>query len=58
MHSIGRQIESKSFDREKTVALGIVGPKHGAESAGTNLMENLERPEGSWRCRTWGVRVQ
>jgi hypothetical protein len=47
---LGRDIQSKDFDRDEAIARGFVCAKDGTESADTDLMQH---PEGAERGR-WG----
>ena len=58
MHTLWRQIDTKDFDGDEAIAIGIESAKHGPKSAGTNLMENPEWTEGVWRRSSRSVRVQ
>jgi hypothetical protein len=58
MHTLRRQIDSKDFDGDEPIVIGIERPKYRTESAGANLMENPEWTEGVWRRSTRNVRLQ
>jgi hypothetical protein len=58
MHLLGRHVELEEFDGDEALSLCVVSAKHGAESAGANLMKHAKRSERIGR-RTAGVfRVQ
>lgn len=45
---LGREIETEDFDRDESIAAGLVRAKDGTERARTNLMENPVGPECLW----------
>ena len=58
MHALRREVEGEQLDGDRTVAHGVVRPEHGAQSAGTNLMENTKRSERVRWCRARSFVVQ
>ena len=45
---LGREIETEDFDRDESIAAGLVRAKDGTERARTNLMEDPVGPECLW----------
>jgi hypothetical protein len=58
VNALGREVDSEELDGNELVLPGIVGSKHRAERARTNLMKNAERTERVWGRGTASFRVQ
>jgi hypothetical protein len=58
MHQLRRQIDREQFDRDRTIALGIVRTKHRTQRAGANLMNDAKWTERFRSHRSGRFRVQ
>ncbi len=48
MHTLGWQIQLEEFDRNQSLASGVISTKHRSQRPRTNLMKNTKRPERVW----------
>jgi hypothetical protein len=58
MTVFGRKIEPELLDGDEAAGVGLVGPEHGTERAGADLVQHAKRSEGVWGRGAGGVRVQ